>query len=200
MATQAQIDANRINAKKSTGPRTPEGKARSRANALRHGLCGTAILMDCEQEDEFNEIVDDLLEEWQPATATEKMVFYKMVEQYWLSRRATTQLAESTGYLIDPDGDEKDARNVSLMLRYSQTAMRGFFKAMNELIRLQKNRKQIQQNQSEGPEIGFVSQPEFEPAAEPIQTTAPQPPNPIWNAVAGTFLPLDPEIPCEMAA
>jgi hypothetical protein len=188
MATQAQIDANRLNAKKSTGPRTPEGKARSRANALRHGLSGTAILMDCEQEDEFNEMVDDLLEEWQPATTTEKMVFYKMVEQYWLSRRATTQLAESTGYFIDPDGDERDARNVSLMLRYNQTAMRGFFKAMNELIRLQKNRKQIQQNQSDESEIGFVSQSDPEPAAEPMQTTPPPAPTPIWNAVAG-YLP-----------
>ena len=200
MATQAQIDANRINAKKSTGPRTPEGKARSRANALRHGLCGTAILMDCEQEDEFNEMVDDLLEEWQPATTTEKMVFYKMVEQYWLSRRATTQLAESTGYLIDPDGDEKDARNVSLMLRYNQSAMRGFFKAMNELIKLQKNRKQIQQNQSHESEIGFVSQSGPEPAAEPQQNPAALPPTPVWNPVAGTFIPCDPDIPREMAA
>jgi hypothetical protein len=200
MATQAQIDANRANAKKSTGPRTLEGKARSRANALRHGLSGTAILMECEHEDEFNEMVDDLLEEWQPATITEKMVFYKMVEQYWLSRRATTQLAESTEYLFCKDGDEKDARNVSLMLRYNQNAMRGFFKAMNELLKLQKNRKQIQQNQSDEPEIGFVSQNDPEPAPAPAQTPAPPPPTPIRNAVAGTFLPLDPEIPCEMAA
>jgi hypothetical protein len=37
--------------------------------------------MDCE----FNEMVDDLLEKWHPATTTEKMVSYKMVEQYWLS-------------------------------------------------------------------------------------------------------------------
>jgi hypothetical protein len=86
------------------------------------------------------------------------------------------------------------------MLRYSQTAMRGFFKAMNELIKLQKNRKQIQQNQSDGSEIGFVSQNDVEPAPEPAQTPAPPPPTAIWNAVAGTFLALDPKIPCERAA
>src|SRR5215472_7253939 len=156
--------------------------------------------MDCEHEDEFNEMVDNLLEEWRPATTTENMVFCKMVEQFWLSRRATIQLSESTDYLTGKDGDAEDARNVSLMLRYSQTAMRGFFKAMNELIRLQKNRKQIQQNQSDESEIGFVSQSEAEPSAEPLQTTAPPPPKPLWNAVARTFLPRDPEISYERAA
>ena len=38
MATPAQIEANRLNAKKSTGPRTPQGKAVSSMNALKHGL------------------------------------------------------------------------------------------------------------------------------------------------------------------
>jgi len=38
MASQKQIDANRRNAERSTGPRTPEGKAIVKNNALKHGL------------------------------------------------------------------------------------------------------------------------------------------------------------------
>lgn len=42
MASEKQIAANRRNARKSTGPRTPEGKTRSRTNALRHGFASAA--------------------------------------------------------------------------------------------------------------------------------------------------------------
>ena len=45
MATQAQIDANRANAQKSTGPKTPEGKAKSRRNGLKHGLTAEACML-----------------------------------------------------------------------------------------------------------------------------------------------------------
>src|SRR5438132_62932 len=40
MATEKQIEANRQNAQKSTGPKSDEGKEQSRANSLKHGLAG----------------------------------------------------------------------------------------------------------------------------------------------------------------
>jgi hypothetical protein len=45
MATPAQIAANRANAQKSTGPRTAEGKAASRLNALKHGLDAESLII-----------------------------------------------------------------------------------------------------------------------------------------------------------
>ena len=44
--SQARIDANRRNAQKSTGPKTEEGKARSRANSLKHGLCASVVVAE----------------------------------------------------------------------------------------------------------------------------------------------------------
>jgi hypothetical protein len=46
MASEAQINANRCNALKSTGPKTESGKRRSRANSLVHGLCASAVVIE----------------------------------------------------------------------------------------------------------------------------------------------------------
>jgi hypothetical protein len=46
MSTERQIESNRRNAKYSTGPKTPTGKAKSRANALKHGLAAETLVID----------------------------------------------------------------------------------------------------------------------------------------------------------
>ena len=51
MATERQIEANQRNARLSTGPQTPEGKARSRANALKHGLAAETLVIDALEAD-----------------------------------------------------------------------------------------------------------------------------------------------------
>ena len=51
MATAAQIEANRRNAQKSTGPKTERGKARARRNAITHGMTARTIMPVLPQED-----------------------------------------------------------------------------------------------------------------------------------------------------
>jgi hypothetical protein len=56
MATQRQIEANRKNAKRSTGPKTTDGKAKVKYNALKHGLLADAALLPDEDEAAFCEL------------------------------------------------------------------------------------------------------------------------------------------------
>jgi len=91
MATEAQIEANRRNAAKSTGPRTPEGKARVRRNATRHGLCSGIALMSEEGsvlKNDFKLLLEDLREEHQPNGPTEDILVFKMAESIFFTNRA----------------------------------------------------------------------------------------------------------------
>jgi hypothetical protein len=60
MASQKQIAANRRNAAKSTGPRTQEGKARSRTNALRHGLAAVPPMIERSWDERTTHSIEDL--------------------------------------------------------------------------------------------------------------------------------------------
>jgi hypothetical protein len=62
MASPAQINANRQNAQHSTGPRTPEGKARSAANSLKDGFHSSRLVIPEEMRAEFDEYRQALLD------------------------------------------------------------------------------------------------------------------------------------------
>ena len=86
--TEAQIDANRENAKKSTGPRSAEGKAASSRNRLLHGLrANKHILLDEDPED-FLILLDDLYGRFQPAGDGEEKLVLRIANDQWRLRRA----------------------------------------------------------------------------------------------------------------
>ena len=66
MTTKRQILANRRNAKRSTGPKTAEGKRRCSQNAISHGLLSRETLLDGEDPEVFAAVWDQLLGELQP--------------------------------------------------------------------------------------------------------------------------------------
>ena len=168
MATQAQIDANRLNAQRSTGPRTPDGKAAIRENAVRHGLTSSIPLTEREANDQpdVQRIHDAFIEENQPVGINEEVLVYQMAEYFLFQRHASAILGDQFNIA---DGAGNNNREIALMLRYHTTAVRGFSKALNDLRKLQKERK-LQ-------EIGFVSQEVEEAPAEPPAPPA-EPPKP----------------------
>ncbi len=83
MATIKQFEANRRNAQKSTGPKTPEGKAAVSMNALRHGLRARSVVLPREDRQEFNQLCDDLDVEWHPQSRTEQFYVEQMAVSQW---------------------------------------------------------------------------------------------------------------------
>lgn len=83
--------ANRRNAKKSTGPRTPRGKARAARNALKHGLLARDVVVNtphaAEDAADFDALLADLLAELQPKTVVEETLVERIATCYWRLRR-----------------------------------------------------------------------------------------------------------------
>ena len=87
MTTEARIHANRLNARKSTGPRTAEGKARVAQNAIKHGiLCDQAVL-PTEDRRQFEVFRDALVGDLAPAGAMEQTLAERIVAGSWRLRR-----------------------------------------------------------------------------------------------------------------
>ena len=87
MSSQKQIDANRLNAQKSTGPNTPEGRDAVRFNALRHGLTAKHAVLENENEQEFQEMLEAFEAEHQPIGPTENLLVQQMVMAAWRLQR-----------------------------------------------------------------------------------------------------------------
>ncbi|MHC4229729.1 MAG: hypothetical protein ACYSW0_20030, partial [Planctomycetota bacterium] len=79
MSTEAQINANRQNSQKSTGPRTVEGKAAVAHNALKHGLFSVDDVVFDEHQDDYDLLKEKLLIEMRPASYMELVLAERIV-------------------------------------------------------------------------------------------------------------------------
>jgi len=83
MATEKQIQANRANAAKSCGPKSPRGKAISSLNAARHDLLAKTFVLQCECPARFESFVESFYAEYQPSTRTETTLVDTMATARW---------------------------------------------------------------------------------------------------------------------
>jgi hypothetical protein len=87
MATQAQIDANRRNSLKSTGPRTDAGKAAASRNAVTHGLWAGDAVIAGEDPAEFAAFAQRLWAAFQPRGVLQGCIVERLTHLYWKLRR-----------------------------------------------------------------------------------------------------------------
>ena len=151
MASSAQIEANRENAKKSTGPQSDAGKQASSRNSFRHGLSGHLFaLLDWESAENFERVKTALEQEHKPVTPTERILVEKMVQHYWLTQRC---ISMQTGIMREIV-DEGSIKAIDIYIRYQSHHQRQFDKALAMLLKVRAETRKA--------EIGSVSQKQAE--------------------------------------
>jgi hypothetical protein len=132
---QSVLDSAPASPGHSTGPRTAAGLARSSQNARKHGLSSLTsifVTMPGEDPNEWIQLVDDLNQEFQPASRTERILVNDMAQSHWLTQRAINL---QTSHIEDP-------KFFALYLRYQTTHHRAYYRALKQLTTLQTSRAQ----------------------------------------------------------
>ena len=116
LISDKQLEANRNNARLSTGPKTVEGRNRSRMNALRHGLTGQVTTMTEEERTAHEQFSQALIRSLAPEGAMETQLAQRVATDSWRLNRASAieenlfalGLHQNSGDLF-PDDEQVDA-------------------------------------------------------------------------------------------
>jgi hypothetical protein len=93
MTSYKQINANRHNALKSTGPKTEAGKQVSRCNAVRHGLTAETVIGALEDAEDYQAFEAAVIADYNAQSAVERELVLRLASLLWRLRRATTMEA-----------------------------------------------------------------------------------------------------------
>ena len=139
MATDKQINTNRENAKKSTGPKTEAGKNVSRFNAIKHGFYASEIIVQDEERPEFEQLRDQLLEECNPATAIGEELFQRVLHAAWNLHRVRRMESELLNSSERPFSNIYTRAELDAIGRHATRIERAYNRAMKELARHRAN-------------------------------------------------------------
>jgi len=152
LISDKQQQANRLNAQQSCGPKTQEGKAAVRLNALTYGLRARNMLLPNEDPEEYKQLWAGIEAEWQPQTCTERLYLEQMSTSQWLLARITKSERRIYEHKA---GDDPEKYYTLLQFVAKQRAQleRSFRTAAADLKQLQKERpaRQAQPAKTSGP-------------------------------------------------
>ena len=157
MASKRQIEANRNNARQSTGPRTSAGKQRSSQNALQHGLLAKQTVIPGEDPADFEALLSSYEDTFQPTNPVEDALVRQIADADWrlqrISRLETAFLCsafdDKRRYYDEIDKPDDPARDENYLLgdimqnrtaeinhfaRYEANQSRRFHRAYRQLI------------------------------------------------------------------
>ena len=197
MATEKQFEANRQNAQKSTGPKTPEGRAAVRLNGVKHGLTAETIILKGESEADFTALFDSLEAEHDPVTPTEEALVVQLAMATWRLRRLyhveggfytykVKALAEFGKNLNLNDAERLGRvadcgdKTLNMFNRQEGRLERSFYRALHELQRLRKEREAnlaLVSQPTTSSESSDIPSPPSDPGVNPGPEAPPAPSN-----------------------
>jgi len=139
-ASAARQSANVSNARLSTGPNTPEGKARSSQNARKHGLTAKDLIIGPEDREEFDELLTGLQADVAPEGALQQVLFDELVASAWnlrRIRRMETDLCAGAATYLDLLNDDGLQTKLDRLARHKSRIERTFHRSLKELKALQ---------------------------------------------------------------
>jgi hypothetical protein len=148
----ARGEARRRNGAKSRGPRTPEGKARSAQNALKHGLCAQKHLVLCDEDAQaFAALEASIIAELAPEGILQRILAARVVRAAWRLERAERIETELFALRSGSEGnfalalirDGNGSRAFDTLLRYRGGALAELFRSLRLLQALQDQARAI---------------------------------------------------------
>jgi hypothetical protein len=178
MSTENQIIANRLNAQKSTGPKTPEGKEKVSQNAVTHGLTAFRPVLANENPEEYTLFRDDFFRNYAPVGILEEAVAQRAADTFWRLQRAQDYETAVLNTLItearsasdgissnDPNDllgqilldDFRQTHCLEKIQKYEMAIERSFFRTVKELRQLQSQRLRQTASDSSSLDSGLSS-------------------------------------------
>ncbi len=200
MATAAQIEANRRNARKSTGPRTQQGKDRARMNALVHGLRASVAETDENEPALRRQLREQLDSEWKPGSILEHMIIDQIADTYVRLRRcpeAEWEMLKGRNAIVGMAGNFNRTWTSSLLKlnQYEARLSSSLRRLIQQLRELQRERFAKDAEEDETADAQPPGETENPPRTDsnPPETTPTTPPPPDGENEVGQTNPIFPE-------
>ena len=159
MSTKLQKDANRENAKKSTGPKTKEGKETSSKNATTHGLTAHYDVIRTESQEDFDLYRHEMIDEMDPIGPMQHRLAERIVSLSWRLRRAEQLHNQTIDAMLEYKGSDHDlalghratedfanCRVLDKLIMYERRIENSLYKTMRELKKLKNEKTQNKPN------------------------------------------------------